>query len=82
MSNCRVIVEARVPEYGRVAVPVLVVAGDEDRSAPVEDCMRMFEALGTEDKRIEVLKGVGHWQCIEAGDEVTRLMVAFCKQVV
>lgn len=64
-SNCRVIINAQRPEYGKIAVPVLILAGDEDKSAPLEGCKRMYEEIGTGEKKIEVMQGVGHWHCIE-----------------
>jgi pimeloyl-ACP methyl ester carboxylesterase len=65
VSNCRVIASARVPDYGGIKVPVLVVGGEEDKSAPVEGCQRMFKAIGGDEKKFTVLKGIGHWPCIE-----------------
>lgn len=65
VSNCRVIADAKPPKYGKIKVPVLIIAGEEDKSAPLEGCKRMFEELSTEQKRLELLKGVGHWHCIE-----------------
>lgn len=63
-SNCRVIQNAEVPEYGKVKCPVLILAGSEDKSAPLEGSRKMFEQLETE-KDMVVLDGVGHWHCIE-----------------
>ncbi|KAH7115193.1 Alpha/Beta hydrolase protein [Dendryphion nanum] len=69
ISHCRVIINAQPPDYAAIRVPVLVLAGEEDRSAPLEACRRMFEELGTsgDRKRLEVLEGVGHWHCLEDG---------------
>lgn len=78
-SNCRVIARAKVPEYGKVKCPVLIVAGEEDKSAPLEGSKKMFEQLETE-KDMVVLEGVGHWHCVEVsfnfeGGVETRLMM-------
>lgn len=64
-SNCRVIIGAKRPDYGKIAVPVLILAGDEDKSAPLEGCRKMFDELGTGEKKLEVMEGVGHWHCVE-----------------
>ncbi|PSN64653.1 alpha/beta-hydrolase [Corynespora cassiicola Philippines] len=81
ISNCRVIVNAKPPKYGKIAVPVLILAGDEDKSAPLEGCQKMFEEMGTSEKKLEVMKGVGHWHCLEAYEEVGRLMLDFYHQI-
>lgn len=65
VSNCRVIARAKPPDYGKIKVPVLIIAGEEDKSAPLEGCKKMLEQLGSKQKRLEVMEGVGHWQCIE-----------------
>lgn len=66
-SNCRVIQSAKVPEYKKIGCPVLVIAGEEDRSVPLAGCKKMFEELETE-KDLVVLEGIGHWHCIEVSE--------------
>jgi pimeloyl-ACP methyl ester carboxylesterase len=80
-SNCRVIMGARVPEYGKVRCPVLVLAGEEDQSAPLSGCERMLKELGTEEKSLEILEGVGHWHCLEAPEEVAERILGFYRQI-
>jgi pimeloyl-ACP methyl ester carboxylesterase len=65
VSNCRVIATAKVPDYKNIQGPVLILAGEEDKSAPLEGCKKMFSEVGTEEKKLEILKGVGHWHCVE-----------------
>lgn len=81
ISNCKIIAGASPPAYGKIKVPVLILAGEEDKSAPLEGCKRMFEELGTEEKKLEVMKGVGHWQAVEAPDEVARLILDFYRAI-
>jgi len=81
VSNCRVIAQAKAPEYGKIKVPILLLAGEEDRSAPLEGCRKMFNEIGTEDKRMEVMKGIGHWHCLEAFDEVSKLILDFYHEI-
>jgi pimeloyl-ACP methyl ester carboxylesterase len=81
ISNCRVIINAKAPKYGEISVPVLVLAGDEDKSAPMEGCMKMFEEMGTSEKRLGVLRGVGHWHCLEADKEVVEKMLGFYESI-
>ena len=79
IAHCRAIENATPPEYQQVKCPTLIIAGEEDKSAPLEGCRVIFEGLGTEGgkKRLEVLKGVGHWHCVERGEEVGRLVREF-----
>lgn len=80
LSNCRVIANATRPRYESVQCPVLLLAGEEDKSAPLETSKKMFEEFGTETskKHLEVLSGVGHWHCIEApavvGDKIVEFL--------
>lgn len=81
ISNCRVIVNAKPPNYAKINVPVLILAGDEDKSAPLEGCKKMFEEIGTSEKRLEIMEGVGHWHCLEAFDQVVSLVLAFYHEI-
>lgn len=83
IANCRAIELATPPEYAQVKCPVLIVAGDEDKSAPLAGCEKIFSELGTEKskKRLEVLTGVGHWHCVEAPDKAGVLIKEFCQQL-
>lgn len=75
ISNCRVIANAKPPNYAKIAVPVLILASEEDKSAPLEGCEKMFEQMGTGEKKMEILKGVGHWHCVEAFKEVDTVVL-------
>jgi pimeloyl-ACP methyl ester carboxylesterase len=79
LSSCRVIANATRPRYEKVECPVLLLAGEEDKSAPLESSKQMFEELGTgsSNKRLEVLSGVGHWHCIEEPVVVGNKIVEF-----
>ena len=77
IANCRAIELAQPPEYSAVHVPMLIIAGQEDKSAPVAGCEYILSQWASVNKRMEILPGVGHWHCIEASDEVGRLMSQF-----
>jgi pimeloyl-ACP methyl ester carboxylesterase len=81
ISNCRVIANAKPPNYAKIAVPVLILAGEEDKSAPLEGCEKMFEQMGTGEKKMETLKGVGHWHCVEAFEEVGKQILSFYHEI-
>ena len=74
---CRAIAAAQVPDYAAVRAPFLLVAGDEDKSASMEGCKHIYEHVSSSSKSLEVLKGVGHWHCIEASDDVGTLISRF-----
>jgi pimeloyl-ACP methyl ester carboxylesterase len=80
-SNCRVIINARPPNYSKISIPILILAGDEDKSAPLEGCQKMFEEMGTTEKRLEIMQGVGHWHCLEAFEEVGNLIETFYHEI-
>lgn len=78
-SLCRAIAEAPVPEYARVKVPLLILAGDEDKSAPLDGCKKICETYGSENgrKEVKVLSGVGHWHVLEDPGRVGELLGEF-----
>lgn len=51
--------------------------GEEDKSAPLEGVKYIHDQLASQQKELRVLKGVGHWHCIEAGDEVGKAIADF-----
>lgn len=74
MSLCHVISTAKVPNYAAIRAPVLLIAGSDDKTAPIEGCKAILKGYATNEalKTIKVLEGVGHWHCIEAGDVVAK----------
>ncbi|EMD00067.1 hypothetical protein BAUCODRAFT_64026 [Baudoinia panamericana UAMH 10762] len=82
-SHCDVIMKMREPPGGfkTVKVPVLILAGEEDKSAPLEGCQYIHDRLGSTSKKLTVMSGVGHWHCIEAGEQVAREIAAFCSEL-
>ena len=81
ISNCRVIINAKPPDYGKIGIPVLILAGEEDKSAPLEGCKKMFEEMGTSEKKLEIMKGVGHWHCIESFEDVGKQILSFYHEI-
>lgn len=81
ISLCKVLAYAyeSPPKYEKVSCPTLIIAGEEDKSAPLSGCHKILEALGSERKELAVMDGVGHWQCVEAPEEVGKLIIDFLK---
>lgn len=78
---CRAIAAAKPADYAAVKAPFLLIAGEEDKSASMEGCQYIFDHVSSKQKSLEVLKGVGHWHCIEAADEVGGLIAKFANVV-
>lgn len=41
----------------------------------------MFEQLPGEEKKLVVLKGVGHWHCLESPQEVSKEILGFYHEI-
>ncbi|THY55821.1 alpha/beta-hydrolase [Aureobasidium pullulans] len=83
ISLCRVIANAykSPPKYEKVSCATLIIAGEEDKSAPLSGCKKIIEALGSEKKDMVVMDKCGHWHCIEGPEEVGKLSLDFLKQI-
>lgn len=81
MSLCRVIAFATPPDYESIKIPILLIASNEDKSTPLEGCEEIFRRIGAEEKRMTVLQDVGHWQCIEAPDQVAEKIMEFYREI-
>ncbi|EME40130.1 hypothetical protein DOTSEDRAFT_74834 [Dothistroma septosporum NZE10] len=80
-SHCEVIVNMKDPGFELIKAPSLILAGDEDKSAPMEGCQYIQSHLGSQQKELKVLKGVGHWHCIEAPEQVAKEIAAFASKI-
>jgi len=79
-SLCRIIAGAseHMPRYADVKCPVLIIAGEDDKSAPMSGCEKIQGALvNSSKKELKVMEGVGHWQCIEAPEDTAALISEF-----
>lgn len=77
MSLCSAIATAKVPQYGAINVPVLALAGEEDKSAPLEGVKAILDGYASVKKDLKILSGVGHWHVLEAADEVQNSVAHF-----
>lgn len=71
----------REPNLKSINTPVLILAGEEDMSAPLEGCQYLHDNLRSQRKELKIMEGVGHWHCIEAGDQVAGEIAAFCSSL-
>lgn len=79
ISMCKVIMGGGKSgvEYQKVGAPLLVVAGEEDKSAPLAGCQRIVDEAKSREKELVVLDGVGHWMAIEAVEECVAAVQKF-----
>lgn len=47
----------------------------------MEGVQYIHEHLGSKQKELKVLNGVGHWHCIEASEEVGKAIAGFAAQI-
>ncbi|CAL3965557.1 unnamed protein product, partial [Diplocarpon coronariae] len=82
ISLCNVIAKAARPKYESTDVPVLILAGEDDKTAPLDSSHAIASSYGTGsgEKSVQVLKGVGHWHCVEAADEVATAVDEFLRR--
>lgn len=80
-SLCRTIAEAPVPDYASIKIPVLLLAGEEDKSAPLSGCEKILEGYNSQTKKLKVLSGVGHWHVLEAPEEVQNTIAGFLEEL-
>jgi pimeloyl-ACP methyl ester carboxylesterase len=83
MSLCRSIATAKTPNYSAIRAPLLILAGDEDKAAPLPSSQVIFDEYGTqkEKKKIEILPKVGHWHCVEAPELVSAHIIDFIETI-
>ncbi|KAL4881161.1 Alpha/Beta hydrolase protein [Aspergillus karnatakaensis] len=78
---CQAIANAPTVDYGLIKAPFLLIAGEEDKSASMEGCQHIYDHVSSENKKMEVLRQVGHWHCIEAPEQVGKAIVEFVEGI-
>lgn len=59
---CNAIATATIGEPEKVKAKTLIIAGSEDKSAPLDGCKKHQKDLNAE---LEVIEGQGHWHVVE-----------------
>ncbi|KAI9371658.1 Alpha/Beta hydrolase protein [Aspergillus egyptiacus] len=78
---CQAIANAPKIDYSAIKAPFLLIAGEQDKSASLEGCQHIFDHVSSANKKMEVLKEVGHWHCIEAPEQVGKAIAEFAESV-
>lgn len=76
-SHCQAIIDAKEPDFAAIKAPVCILAGDEDKSAPLEGCQYIHDHVGSEKKELNVMDACGHWHCVEKPDYVATQIEMF-----
>ena len=75
-AMCKCIAISTVGDLKQVKAKVLIVAGEEDKSAPLEGCKKFDDEL--EDlARLQKVAKVGHWHVVEAPEKMAELVEDF-----
>lgn len=77
ISLCTAIAEAPVPRYSNIKIPLLIIVGSEDKSAPIDNATYIVDQYGSQMKELRVLEGVGHWHVLEAYSRVQDMICEF-----
>jgi len=75
VALCNTIATSTVGDLSKVKQRVLIVAGSEDKSAPMSGCKKYSEEIAHAE--LKILEGVGHWHVIEAPDQVSAIVDGF-----
>jgi pimeloyl-ACP methyl ester carboxylesterase len=82
ISLCGAIADAKVPDYASIKVPLLILVGGKDKTAPLSGCKEILKAYGTDvlEKRLEIVDEIGHWHCVEDPDFIASRVLSFIDQ--
>ncbi|MGH7122027.1 MAG: alpha/beta fold hydrolase [Acetobacteraceae bacterium] len=73
--NCEALAAAEPADLTRIKCPVLLLTGEEDRTAPVDVARAMASALAQ--ATVAPLAGCGHWAPIERAKQVNYALTVF-----
>jgi 3-oxoadipate enol-lactonase len=73
--NCEALATAQSAELSRIGCPVLLLTGDQDRTAPPDTGRAMASTIGGAE--LQVLEGCGHWATIERAKQVNYALAVF-----
>ncbi|TGZ85723.1 putative alpha/beta hydrolase [Ascodesmis nigricans] len=71
---CNAIATSTVGEPEKVKAKTLIIAGSEDKSAPLDGCKKHQKDLNAE---LEIQEGMGHWHVVERPEEMAKSLARF-----
>ncbi|KAM3417775.1 hypothetical protein BST61_g6004 [Cercospora zeina] len=79
--HCEAIINMKDPGFSSMTTPVVILAGEEDQSAPLTGCQYIHDNLGSKQKELKVYSKVGHWHCIEVPELVGKDILEFAAKI-
>jgi 3-oxoadipate enol-lactonase len=73
--NCEALADAKTADLPAIRCPVLLITGDEDRTAPIPVARALASAI--EGAELQILDGCGHWATVERPKQVNYAMTLF-----
>ncbi|HTW25816.1 MAG TPA: alpha/beta fold hydrolase [Acetobacteraceae bacterium] len=73
--NCEALAAVRAADLARIACPVLLLTGDQDRTAPPDTGRALASAISGAE--LHILDGCGHWPTIERAKQVNYAVTLF-----
>jgi 3-oxoadipate enol-lactonase len=73
--NCEALADAKAADLSRIRCRVLLLNGDQDRTAPPDVARGMASALA--EAHVQILTGCGHWATIERAKQVNYALTLF-----
>jgi 3-oxoadipate enol-lactonase len=73
--NCEALADAVTADLAAIACPVLLLTGDEDRTAPISVARALASAI--QGAELQILAGCGHWAPVERPKQVNYAMSLF-----
>jgi pimeloyl-ACP methyl ester carboxylesterase len=75
MTNREPVLSKQPSAYATLAVPTLVIWGDQDTTTPLEQGQELARVIPG--ARLAVMAGIGHMPQIEDAEQFNRLLLAF-----
>ncbi|MET9793664.1 bifunctional fumarylacetoacetate hydrolase/alpha/beta hydrolase family protein [Streptomyces canus] len=74
-AACDALLAAEEPDFASIKAPVLLLTGSDDKISSLAINDDIFALLPS--ARLHVIEGIGHWQTLEAPEDVTRHLQDF-----
>ncbi|KAA8898629.1 3-oxoadipate enol-lactone hydrolase [Sphaerosporella brunnea] len=72
---CNAIATSTVGDLSKAKARVLIVAGSEDKSAPLDGCKKYNQEISGSE--LKIVEGLGHWHAVEAPEEISKIVDEF-----
>jgi 3-oxoadipate enol-lactonase len=73
--HCEALARVEAADVGKIAVPTLLITGDEDNTSPASASATLTQKF--QDANLLILDRTGHWTTLERASEVNQALVNF-----